>query len=208
MRRWKSTLSRGSRLLWRVAVAWLLATFQNGELALRLWLQRQVFNLNDLQHSSLCLIFNRLPFSFVTDDVVQATCQCLLAQAADAENVSLICFVPFEILYKSWLPWRTEEPLGSCSRPIITRSDLNSLLLLIGKKSDKNLPGHIRSQPYWFRRGEVLCVRKFSYVLVWRKTLAGEYDYIYIYILKNVTFFEFCRLRLACKFTFLSDEVA
>lgn len=28
----------------------------------------------------------RLPFSFVTDDVVQATCQCLLAQAADAEN--------------------------------------------------------------------------------------------------------------------------
>lgn len=28
----------------------------------------------------------RLPFSFVTDDVVQATCQCLLAQAADAEK--------------------------------------------------------------------------------------------------------------------------
>ena len=145
----------------------------NGQLALRLWLQRQVFNLNDVQHSCLCLIFNRLPFSFVTDDVVQATCQCLLAQAADAENVSLICFVPFEFLYKSWLPWRTEEPLGSCSRPIITRSDLNSLLLL---------PGHIRLQPYRFRIGEVLCVRKFSYVLVWRKTLAGEYIYIYIYI--------------------------
>ncbi|KAJ7379164.1 nucleobase-containing compound biosynthetic process [Desmophyllum pertusum] len=28
----------------------------------------------------------RLPFSFVTDEVVQATCQCLLAQASDAEN--------------------------------------------------------------------------------------------------------------------------
>lgn len=28
----------------------------------------------------------RLPFSFVTDDVVQATCQCLLAQASNAEN--------------------------------------------------------------------------------------------------------------------------
>lgn len=28
----------------------------------------------------------RLPFSFVTDDVVQATCQCLIAQAADAER--------------------------------------------------------------------------------------------------------------------------
>ena len=55
--------------------------------------------LNDVQHSSLCHIFNRLPFSFVTDDVVQATCQCLLAQAADAENVSSICFVTFEILY-------------------------------------------------------------------------------------------------------------
>ena len=33
----------------------------------------------------------RLPFSFVTDDVVQATCQCLLAQASNAENVSLVC---------------------------------------------------------------------------------------------------------------------
>ena len=32
----------------------------------------------------------RLPFSFVTDDVVQATCQCLLAQASNAENVSLV----------------------------------------------------------------------------------------------------------------------
>lgn len=29
----------------------------------------------------------RLPFSFVTDEVVQATCQCLLAQAAEAESV-------------------------------------------------------------------------------------------------------------------------
>ena len=151
----------------------------NGELALRLWLQRQVFNLNDVQHSCLCLIFNRLPFSFVTDDVVQATCQCLLAQAADAENVSCICFVPFEILYKSWLPWRTDEPLGSCSRPIITRSDLNSLVLLTGKKSDKNLPGHFRLQPYRFRRGAVLCVQKFSYVLVLRKTLTGEYICIF-----------------------------
>lgn len=69
----------------------------------------------------------------------------------------------------SWLTWRTEEPLGSCSLPIITRSDLNSLLLLTCKKSDKNLPGHFRVQPYRFRKGEVLCVRKFSYVLVWRK---------------------------------------
>ena len=33
----------------------------------------------------------RLPFSFVTDDVVQATCQCLLAQASNAESVSLVC---------------------------------------------------------------------------------------------------------------------
>ncbi|KAL9984790.1 hypothetical protein ACROYT_G007123 [Oculina patagonica] len=29
----------------------------------------------------------RLPFSFVTDEVVQATCQCLLEQAAEAESV-------------------------------------------------------------------------------------------------------------------------
>lgn len=128
-----------------------------------------MFNLNDVQHSSLCHIFNRLPFSFVTDDVVQATCQCLLAQAADAENVSSICFVTFVIHNNSWLTWRTEEPLGSCSLPIITRSDLNSLLLLTCKKSDKNLPGHFRVQPYRFRKGEVLCVRKFSYVFVWRK---------------------------------------
>lgn len=69
----------------------------------------------------------------------------------------------------SWLTWRTEEPLGSCSLPIITRSDLNSLLLLTCKKSDKNLPGHFRVQPYRFRKGEVLFVRKFSYVFVWRK---------------------------------------
>ena len=40
----------------------------------------------------LCFNF-RLPFSFVTDDVVQATCQCLLARAADAENVSLFPLV-------------------------------------------------------------------------------------------------------------------
>lgn len=29
----------------------------------------------------------RLPFSFVTDEVVQATCQCLLEQASEAENM-------------------------------------------------------------------------------------------------------------------------
>lgn len=29
----------------------------------------------------------RLPFSFVTDEVVQATCQCLLEQASEAENL-------------------------------------------------------------------------------------------------------------------------
>lgn len=28
----------------------------------------------------------RLPFAFVTDDVVKATCLCLLAQASDAEK--------------------------------------------------------------------------------------------------------------------------
>ena len=37
--------------------------------------------------------FCRLPFSFVTDEVVQATCQCLLAQAAEAESVCSVFFV-------------------------------------------------------------------------------------------------------------------
>ena len=154
-----------------MAVAGLLATPPNGELALGYDCNAKCVILNDVQHSSLCHIFNRLPFSFVTDDVVQATCQCLLAQAADAENVSSICFVTFEILYTTTADLLDEqrEPLGSCSLPIITRSDLNSLLLLTCKKSDKNLPGHFRVQPYRFRKGEVLFVRKFSFVLVWRK---------------------------------------
>ena len=34
-------------------------------------------------------LFHRQPFSFVTSDVVEATCQCLLAQAEDAESHKL-----------------------------------------------------------------------------------------------------------------------
>ena len=39
--------------------------------------------------SELFLFNNRQPFSFVTSDVVEATCQCLLAQAEDAESHKL-----------------------------------------------------------------------------------------------------------------------
>lgn len=36
--------------------------------------------------------FFRLPFSFVTEDVVNATCQCLFAQAIEAEKVNIPTF--------------------------------------------------------------------------------------------------------------------
>ena len=40
-------------------------------------------------HLSKLFLFIRQPFSFVTSDVVEATCQCLLAQAEDAESHKL-----------------------------------------------------------------------------------------------------------------------
>lgn len=41
--------------------------------------------------------FCRLPFSFVTDEVVQATCQCLLEQAVEAESVCSFYFRIFSL---------------------------------------------------------------------------------------------------------------
>lgn len=50
----------------------------------------------------LLLFIFRLPFSFVTDEVVQVTCQCLLEQASEAENVCLPpAFFIFMFSFKS-----------------------------------------------------------------------------------------------------------
>lgn len=49
-----------------------------------------------------CCFISRLPFSFVTDEVVQVTCQCLLEQASEAENVCLPpAFFIFMFSFKS-----------------------------------------------------------------------------------------------------------
>lgn len=53
--------------------------------------------------------FRRLPFSFVTDEVVQATCQCLLAQAAEAESVCSAFLFLFVFLSLLWELNRQEQ---------------------------------------------------------------------------------------------------
>ena len=39
------------------------------------------------------LILFRLPFSFLTSDVIEATCKCMIDKASEAENVEEICLL-------------------------------------------------------------------------------------------------------------------
>lgn len=46
------------------------------------------FSLNvDVKMSFFLSSYSRPPFSFITQEVVEATCQCLLAQAEEAERL-------------------------------------------------------------------------------------------------------------------------
>ena len=65
---------------------------QDMEYILRTYLPRHVIlylSENGLSSFIQLFLFIRQPFSFVTSDVVEATCQCLLAQAEDAESHKL-----------------------------------------------------------------------------------------------------------------------